>query len=186
MWYFMVKQSMQFLEPGIYGLALSRILHSSDTSIFLLFWFHIKLDNSVAFCLFLYLKESFLFIYYLIFYIVLYSLMYYILHSYIVLHIKYIALLLWDLSSLYVVVHLQSLLINTYPCCISKDIFVMQNFFTSILIITSSNPSPLVRNSSVLVNSPSCKRQEVQINLLTTPYKHSKLGYLIQFQNQRL
>ena len=125
MWYFMVKQSMQFLEPGIYGLALSRILHSSDTSIFLLFWFHIKLDNSVAFCLFLYLKEFFLFIYYLIFYIVLYSLMYYILHSYIVLHIKYIALLLWDLSSLYVVVHLQSLLINTYPCCISKDIFVM-------------------------------------------------------------
>ena len=56
MWYFSVKQSIQFLEPGEYGLALSRILHSSDTSMFLLFWSHIKLDNSVAFRLFSYLK----------------------------------------------------------------------------------------------------------------------------------
>ena len=51
------KQSIPFLEPGEYGLALSRILHSSDTSMFLLFWSHIKLDNSVALRLFSYLKE---------------------------------------------------------------------------------------------------------------------------------
>ena len=57
MWYFSVKQSIQFLEPGEYGLALSRILYSSDTSMLLLFWSHIKLDNSVAFRLFSYLKE---------------------------------------------------------------------------------------------------------------------------------
>ena len=57
MWYFLVKQSIQFLEPGKYGLALSRILHLSDTSMFLLFWSHIKLDNPVAFRLFSYLKE---------------------------------------------------------------------------------------------------------------------------------
>ena len=53
----MVKESMQFLEPGKYGLALPRIPHSSDTSISLLFWSHIKFDNSVAFRLFSYIKE---------------------------------------------------------------------------------------------------------------------------------
>ena len=88
MWYFVFKQSMQFLEPGKHGLALSRILHSSDTWIFLLFWFHIKLDNSVAFCLFSYLKE-FLCLYSLVFCIFLQSLINYILHSYIVLYIIY-------------------------------------------------------------------------------------------------
>ena len=50
-------QSIQLLEPGEYGLALSRILHLSDTSMFLLFWSHIKLDNFVVFRLFSYLKE---------------------------------------------------------------------------------------------------------------------------------
>ena len=110
MWYFVVKQSMQFLEPGKYDLALSRILHSSDRSIFLLFWSHIKLDNSVAFCLFPYLKE-FLCLYshiksYIIFYIVIQS------------YILYISLFLRDLSCLYDVVHPPSLLIDIYFCCI--------------------------------------------------------------------
>ena len=83
MWYFVVKQSMQFLEPGKYGLALSRILHSSDRSIFLLFWSNIKLDNSVAFCLIPYLKE-FLCLYSLINHVLsfkqLYSRIYYTYH----------------------------------------------------------------------------------------------------------
>ena len=57
MWYFSVKQRMQLLEPGEYGSALSRILHSSDISLFLLFWSHMKLDNSVAFRLFSFLKD---------------------------------------------------------------------------------------------------------------------------------
>ena len=57
MWYFSVKQSVQFIEPGEYGLALSKILHSSDTSMILLFWSNIKLYNSVAFPLCSYLKE---------------------------------------------------------------------------------------------------------------------------------
>ena len=67
MWYFAVKQSMQCLEP------LPRILES----ILLLFWSHIKLDSSVAFHSFSYLKEV-LSLYSLIYYIVLHSLIYYI------------------------------------------------------------------------------------------------------------
>ena len=55
-----------------------------------------------------------------------------------VLCIIYISLLLWNLSSLYVVVHLQSFLINMYLCCIQKDIFVFCNFFNIVLIITFS------------------------------------------------
>ena len=35
-------------------------------------------------------------------------------------------------------------------------------------------PFPLVPNSSILVSSPSCKRYEVCINPLPTPYKHGK------------
>ena len=34
MWYFSYKQNIQCLEPGEYGLALSRILHLGDPSIF--------------------------------------------------------------------------------------------------------------------------------------------------------
>ena len=49
MWYFSVKRSIELLEPGEYGLAISRILHSSNTSMILLFWSHIKLDNSLRF-----------------------------------------------------------------------------------------------------------------------------------------
>ena len=37
MWYFYVKQSIRFLELGEYGLALSGVLHSSDTSMFFFF-----------------------------------------------------------------------------------------------------------------------------------------------------
>ena len=58
MWYFSVKQSTQFLEPGEYGLALPRIFHSSDTSMFWFFWSYMKLGNSAAFCLLLYLKKN--------------------------------------------------------------------------------------------------------------------------------
>ena len=57
MWHFSAKQSIQFFEPGEYGLALSRILHSSDTSMFLFFWSHMNFCHFVTFCLFLYLKE---------------------------------------------------------------------------------------------------------------------------------
>ena len=38
----------KMLSPDESGLALPRILHSSDTSMFLLFWSNMKLDNSVA------------------------------------------------------------------------------------------------------------------------------------------
>ena len=77
MWYFTFKPSIPFLKPGKYGLALSRILHSSGTSMFLLFWPHKKLGSSVAFRLFSYLKE-FLCLDSLIYYIVLWSYIYYI------------------------------------------------------------------------------------------------------------
>ena len=89
MWYFVVKQSMQFLEPGKYGLALFRILHSSDISIILLFWAHIKLGNSLHLLFFLCLKE-FLCLYSVIFCLVVQSLIYYILYNYIVLYNIYI------------------------------------------------------------------------------------------------
>ena len=55
MWYF-YRQSIQFFEPGEYCLALSSITHSSDISMFFFLWSHMKLGNSVGFCLLQYLK----------------------------------------------------------------------------------------------------------------------------------
>ena len=57
MWYFSVKENIQFFKPSEYGLALSSILHSSDTSMFFLFQSHMKLNKWVTFPLLLYLKE---------------------------------------------------------------------------------------------------------------------------------
>ena len=60
MWYFSVKQSIQFIESGEYGLALSRIFHSSYIVFAFLVSYNIRQFRYVSFVLVF--KRIFMFI----------------------------------------------------------------------------------------------------------------------------
>ena len=60
MWYFSVKQSIQFIESSEYGLALSRILHSSDKVFAFLVSYKIRQFRYISFVLVF--KRIFMFI----------------------------------------------------------------------------------------------------------------------------